>query len=269
MSQVAQKGLVVVTGASGGIGYELCKLFARDGYPLLLVARSGDKLKAFAEELTAAHGVAVATCALDLAAPDAPSQLFESAQNQRLPVQVLVNNAGFGDYGPFAEADLAACLQMLQLNVVALTHLTRLFLPGMLERNVGGVLNVASLAAFQPGPLMAVYYASKAYVLHLSEALAEELRHSNVRVTALCPGPTATGFEGRAGLNVSQMFTGVMDARAVAEAGYTGLFRGRRIVVPGMWNRLFAQGYRFVPRALLAGVVRRAHMNAAAGPRLP
>ncbi len=121
MSQVAQKGLVVVTGASGGIGYELCKLFARDGYPLLLVARSGDKLKAFAEELTAAHGVAVATSALDLAAPDAPSQLFESAQNQRLPVQVLVNNAGFGDYGPFAEADLAACLQMLQLNVVALT----------------------------------------------------------------------------------------------------------------------------------------------------
>jgi len=265
----SEKGLVVVTGASGGIGYELCKLFARDHYPLLLVARSGDKLKAFAEELTATHAVTVATCALDLAAPDAPKQLFDAAQNQGVPVQILVNNAGFGAYGPFTEADLAASLQMLQLNVVALTHLTRLFLPGMLERNFGGVLNVASIAAFQPGPLMAVYYSSKAYVLHFSEALAEELRNSNVRVTALCPGPTATGFEGRAGLSVSKVFTGVMDAHAVAEAGYKGLLLGRRIVVPGMWNRLLAQSYRFLPRALLAGIVRRVQMRAAADTRLP
>ena len=267
--QVSERGLVVVTGASGGIGYELCKLFAHDLFPLLMVARSGDKLKAFAEELTATHGVTVATCALDLGAPDAPNRLFEAAQNQGLPVQILVNNAGFGDFGPFVEADLAVILQMLQLNVVALTHLTRLFLPGMLERNVGGILNVASIAAFQPGPLMAVYYASKAYVLHFSEALADEVRNTNVRITALCPGPTATGFEGRAGLSVSKLFTGAMDAQTVAEAGYRGFLRGKRIVVPGMGNRLLAQSYRFFPRSLIAGIVRRLHIRAAPGTQLP
>jgi short-subunit dehydrogenase len=254
-----EKGLVVVTGASGGIGYELCKLFARDGYPLLLAARSADKLNAFAEELTAAHGVAVATCALDLAAPDAAGQLFEAAQRQSRPVEVLVNNAGFGDYGPFVEADLASTLQMLQLNVVALTHLTRLLLPGMVQRSAGRVLNVASTAAFQPGPLMAVYYASKAYVLHFSEAIAEELRKTNVCVTALCPGPTATGFESRAGLGASKLFTGgrVMDARTVAEAGYRGLMRGKRVVVPGLWNNLLVQSVRFTPRRMVTAIVRR------------
>ena len=197
--------------------------------------------------------------------------MLETAQNLGLPVQVLVNNAGFGGYGPFAEADLASTLQMLQLNVVALTHLTRLFLPGMLERNLGGILNVASIAGFQPGPLMAVYYASKAYVLHFSEALTEELRNTNVRVTALCPGPTITGFEERAGLNASRFFTsrGVMDARAVAEAGYRGFRNGRRIVVPGWRNRLLAQSYRFFPRALIAGLVRRVQTTGASGTRLP
>jgi hypothetical protein len=268
---VSDKGLVLITGASGGIGYELCKLFASDHYPLLLVARSGDKLKTFAEELTTTHGVAVATSALDLGTPEAPEQILETARNLGLPVQILVNNAGFGDYGPFAEADLASTLQMLRLNVVALTHLTRLFLPGMVERNVGGVLNVASIASFQPGPLMAVYYASKAYVLHFSEALAEELRNTNVRVTALCPGPTATGFGERAGLRESRFFTGrvVMDARAVAEAGYRGFQNGRRIVVPGCRNRLLAQSYRFLPRALMAGIVRRIQTITTPGTRLP
>jgi short-subunit dehydrogenase len=253
------KGLVVVTGASGGIGYELCKLFARDGYPLLLVARSGDKLSAFAAEQTTAHGVPVATCALDLAAPDAPDRVFEAAGRERRPTVVLVNNAGFGGWGPFAEADLAGALHMLQVNVVALTHLTRLFLPGMVQRNQGRVLNVASTAAFQPGPLMAVYYASKAYVLHFSEAVAEELRETSVRVTALCPGPTATGFEERAGLAASKLFSSgrVMDSRAVAEAGYHGLMRGSRVVVPGWWNNLLVQGNRIFPRRLVAGVVRR------------
>jgi short-subunit dehydrogenase len=253
------KGLVVVTGASGGIGYELSKLFARDGYPLLLVARSADKLAAFAAEVTAAHRVPVANCALDLAAPDTPDRVLEAARREGRPTEALVNNAGFGGWGPFAEADLAGVLQMLQLNVVALTHLTRLFLPGMVQHNEGRVLNVASTAAFQPGPLMAVYYASKAYVLHFSEALAEELRKTNVRVTALCPGPTATGFEDRAGLGASKLFSSgrVMDARAVAAAGYRGLMRGRRVVVPGLWNNLLVQANRFFPRRLVAGIVRR------------
>lgn len=272
MSPLASdKGLVVVTGASGGIGYELCKLFASDHYPLLLAARSGDKLEAFAQELTATYGVPVATCALDLGTPEAPEQLLEAARKQSLPVQVLVNNAGFGDYGPFAEADLASILQMLRLNVVALTHLTRLFLPDMLQRSAGGILNVASIAGFLPGPLMAVYYASKAYVLHFSEALAEELRNTNVRVTALCPGPTATGFSERAGLREARFFKGrvVMDARAVAEAGYRGFQRGQRIVVTGWRNRLLAQSYRFFPRALLAGLVRRVQTATKSGTRLP
>jgi uncharacterized protein len=257
---VKEKGLVVVTGASGGIGAELCRLFARDGYPLLLAARSGNKLTAFADELTAAHGVPAAVCAVDLAAPEAPGQLFEAAQRQGRPVEGLVNNAGFATYGPFAESDLAATLQMLQVNVTALTHLTRLFLPDMVQRNEGAILNVASTAAFQPGALMAVYYASKAYVLHFSEALAEELRQTNVRVTALCPGPTATGIEGRAGLGISKLFKEnrhVMDARAVAQAGYRGLRRGRRVVVPGVWNNLLVQAVRFFPRRVVAGIVRR------------
>ena len=253
-----EKGLVVVTGASGGIGYELARLFARDGYPLLLTARSGDKLGAFARELTAAHGVAAATCALDLAGPDAPARLFEAARGQSRPVEILVNNAGFGTYGPFAEADPAATLQMLQVNVVALTHLTHLFLPGMVARNAGRIMNVASTAGFQPGPLLAVYAATKAYVLHFSEALDEELRKTKVRVSAFCPGPTATGFEARAGLAGSKLFSGrnVMDARPVAEVGYRGLMRDRRVVVPGLWNNLLIQSHRFAPRRLVTKVVR-------------
>ena len=196
---------------------------------------------------------------MDLGAPDGPNQLFQAAQSQGRPSEVLVNNAGFGGWGPFVESDLAATLQMIQLNVVALTQLTRLFLPGMVQRNTGGVLNVASTAAFQPGPLMAVYYASKAYVLHFSEALSEELRETNVRVSALCPGATATGFEGRAGLGASKLFTGrkVMDARTVAEVGYRGFLRGKRVVVSGLWNNLLVTSNRFVPRWLVASIVRR------------
>ena len=208
----------------GGIGYELARLFARDGWPLLLAARSGDKLTAFARDLTDAHHVPVAVCAVDLAAPDAPDRLFEAAQREGRPVGALVNNAGVGGYGRFAEADPAGVLQILQVNIVALTRLTRLFLPDMVRRNEGRIMNVASTAAFQAGPLMAVYYASKAYVLHFSEALDAELRKTKVRVTAFCPGPTATGFEAAAGLGASRLFTGrkVMSAAAAARVGYRG-----------------------------------------------
>lgn len=254
-----RKGIVLVTGASGGIGYELCKLFARDGYPLLVAARSENKLKALAEELRTAHGTAVTICPLDLADPRAPEQLFEASRRMDAPVEVLVNNAGFGTYGPFAEADLTATLQMLQVNVVALTHLTRLILPGMRERHQGRILNVASIAGFQPGPLMAVYYASKAYVLHFSEALAEELTKTGVTVTALCPGPTATGFLTRAGVEDVKVFNGsnVMDVGVVARIGYRGLMRGKRVVIPGLRNKLLVQSSRLVPRRVVTAVVRR------------
>jgi short-subunit dehydrogenase len=253
-----EKGLVVITGASSGIGRELAGIFAREGWPLLLAARSGDKLETLAEELTTVHHVAAAACVVDLAAPDAPRQLFEAAQGQGRPVAVLVNNAGLGDYGPFVRADLGRALRILQVNIVALTQLTRLFLPDMAARDEGRIMNVASTAGFQPGPLMAVYYASKAYVLHFSEALDAELRKTKVRVNAFCPGPTATEFEARAGLGESKLFTGrnVMTARAAAEIGYRGLMRGRRIVVPGLWNNLLVQSTRFFPRRWVARVVQ-------------
>jgi short-subunit dehydrogenase len=254
------KGYAVVTGASSGIGYELCKLFANDGYPLLLASRSIEKLMSFAERLRVLHDVPVAVCALDLADPRSPEHLFAATRGLDRPVDVLVNNAGFGSYGPFVEADLPDTLQMLQLNIVTLTHLTRLLLPGMVERNRGRILNVASTAAFQPGPLMAVYYATKAYVLHFSEALDEELRTTGVRVCAFCPGPTATNFKYRAKMTGSKLFSReqkVMDAGLTAAIGYRGLLRGDRIVVPGFWNNVLLQGVRFAPRKFVASMVRR------------
>jgi len=172
----------------------------------------------------------------------------------------LVNNAGFGGYGPFVKADLPDTLQMLQLNVVTLTHLTRLLLPGMVGRNQGRILNVASTAAFQPGPLMAVYYATKAYVLHFSEALDEELRDTGVRVCAFCPGPTATDFKNRAKMSESKLFSrerNVMDAGVAAAIGYRGLLRGDRIVMPGFWNNILMQSVRFAPRRFVVSMVRR------------
>ena len=262
------KGYAVVTGASSGIGHELCKLFARDGYSLLLAARSADKLAAFARDLTAAHRIDVRVCPVDLADTHGAEQVFAAAQALDRDVEVLVNNAGFGSYGPFAEANLTDMLQMLQLNVVTLTHLTRLFLPGFIDRGRGRVMNVASTAAFQPGPLMAVYYATKAFVLHFSEALDEELRDTAVRVSAFCPGPTATGFKSRAQLEESKLFNqpqNVMDAGVVAEVGYRGLLKGQRVVIPGFWNKLLVQGSRIMPRRLVTSIVRNMQERRAPG----
>src|SRR5581483_11195724 len=188
----------LVTGASSGIGMEFARLLARDGYHVFLVARSEEPLKVMAREIGSAT-VLVA----DLASPDAPRHVFDSAG----PVDILINNAGFGLSGAFAETDLGRELEMIQVNIAALTALTKLFLKPMIERRSGRIVNVASTAAFQPGPLMAVYYATKAYVLSFSEAVADELRGSGVTVTALCPGPTATGFAERAGMTRSRLFT--------------------------------------------------------------
>lgn len=251
------EGVVIITGASSGIGYELSRQFASHGHSLMLVARDEQKLQSVADELTAAHGISASVYPLDIAAPGAPQQLMEETQRRRLSINSLVNNAGFGMYGPFAESDVGSTLQMVQLNITALTHLTRLVLPEMIERGQGRILNVASTAAFQPGPLMAVYYASKAYVLHFSEALAEELKNSGVTVTALCPGPTETAFVDRAGLGRSKLFSGalrVMDAETVAEVGYRGLMKKRRVVVPGTMNKLLIQSARFFPRRLVTRV---------------
>jgi short-subunit dehydrogenase len=252
-----QKMTALVTGASGGIGEELARLFAADGHDLVLVARGRDKLARLAEELKERHGVAARVLAADLARPDAPREIFEELTAGGVAVDALVNNAGFGSYGLFAETDLKSELELLQVNVVALTHLTKLFLPGMLARRRGYVMNVASTAAFQPGPLMAVYYASKAYVLSLSEALSNECEGTGVRVSALCPGPTETGFVAAAGMGDSKLFDrAVMDARTVAEDGYRGLLAGKTIVIPGLRNNLLARSIGLFPRNLVTKVVR-------------
>ncbi|HEY8021762.1 MAG TPA: SDR family oxidoreductase [Thermoanaerobaculia bacterium] len=249
----------LVTGASGGIGLALARRLAAGGFDLVLTARSGGRLEELARELEERHRSRVRVIARDLAAPEAPAAIADELAREGIDVDVLVNNAGYGTYGPFAETDLAAELGMLQLNVVALTHLTKLFLRPMLVRRRGRILNVASTAAFQPGPLMAVYYATKAYVLSFSEALAEELAGSGVTVTALCPGPTTSGFQERAAMEGSRLVAGrmMMTSEAVAEAGYRGLLAGRRIVIPGWKNRLLAQSVRLTPRRVTTFVVRK------------
>lgn len=252
-----QKLTALVTGASGGIGEELARLFAADGHDLVLVARSRDKLARLSEELGGKHGVRARVVASDLARPEAPREIFEELGAEAVAVDALVNNAGVGSYGLFAETDLQSELELLQLNVVALTHLTKLFLPGMIARRRGYVMQVASTAAFQPGPLMAVYYASKAYVLSLSEALANECAGTGVRVSALCPGPTETGFVAAAGMGDSKLFDrAVMDARTVAVEGYRGLLAGKTIVIPGLRNNLLARSIGLFPRGLVTKVVR-------------
>lgn len=248
----------LITGASGGIGFELARCFARGGYRLVLVARDAKRLDDQALKLGMESQVPITAIAKDLARPGAAQQLVEECEAQDLAITVLVNNAGFATYGPFAEADLAKELEMIQLNVAALTALTSLVLPGMRERRHGRILNVASTAAFQPGPLMAVYYASKAYVLHFSEALANELAGSGITVTCLCPGPTETGFVARADMGASKLFkSGVMAPAEVARLGYEGCLKGRTIVIPGLVNRLLAWAPRIAPRAWAAALVRK------------
>ncbi len=248
----------LVTGASGGIGEELARLFAADGHDLVLVARSRDKLARLAQELEGRHGVKARVVAADLARAEAPREIFEELRGAGLAVDALVNNAGVGSYGLFAETDSKSELDLLQINVVALTHLTKLFLPPMLARRRGYVMNVASTAAFQPGPLMAVYYASKAYVLSLTEALANECEGTGVVVNALCPGPTETGFVAAAGMSESKLFDrAVMDARTVAVEGYRGMLAGKAVVIPGLRNNLLARSIGLFPRGLVTKVVRR------------
>lgn len=245
----------LITGASSGIGADLARLFARDGYDLVLVARSEGKLHELAKEL----GVTATVMATDLSKPGAAQQIADALVEKSINIDVLVNNAGFGLGGAFVEADLKTSVEMIQVNCIAVTELTRLLLPPMVSRNRGRILNVASTAAFQPGPYMAVYYATKAYVLSFSEAIADELRHTDVTVTALCPGPTATGFGNVAGVEEARLFTMMkpMSSAEVARKGFEGMKRGRRIVVTGMMNRLLVQSNRISPRRMVTTIVRK------------
>ena len=239
----------LVTGASGGIGLEIARVLARD-HDVVLVARSAARLAEIAAEL---HGARV--LAIDLAFPDAVARVVAEVPE----VEVLVNNAGVGDFAPFVEADPAKLDALIALNIGALTRLTHAYLPGMIARGQGRILNVASTAAFQPGPLMAVYYATKAYVLSLSEALAEETRGTGVTVTALCPGPTASGFQAGAAMEGSRLVKGrtLPTAASVAAYGVTAMQKGEVVAVPGLMNKLFASSIRLTPRAVVRRVVHR------------
>jgi short-subunit dehydrogenase len=249
---------VLITGASGGIGYELSKLFAADGYNLILVARSADKLEQLAAELTKDRSITVTNMPKDLSDPSAPQQIFDAVQSKGLSVDELVNNAGFGVQGPFANSSLEEAHQMLQLNIGALTELTRLFLPDMLARKSGRILNVGSTGSFAPVASMAVYGATKAYVLSFSEALAEELRGSGVTVTALCPGVTYTGFQERAGIHsIGTLRMGGMEAADVARIGYRAMQQGRAVVITGLFNQFMIFSNRFSPRSLTRRLTRQ------------
>jgi uncharacterized protein len=248
--------IALVTGASGGIGLELARLFAGDGHDLVLVSRGGERLAEIARDLEDRFRVEVRAIPRDLSNPIAPLSLFDECGE----IDFLVNNAGFGHRGVFADEDPVLLSEMLQVNVAALTQLTRMFLPAMIERRSGRILNVASTAAFQPGPLMAVYYASKAYVLSFSEAIRDELDGSGVTVTTLCPGPTRTEFVDRAEMSRNRLSSSrVMEPFDVAREGYAGMMAGRAVVIPGKVNRLGAAGAKAIPRSLAAGIARRIH----------
>jgi len=246
----------LVTGASNGIGLELARLLAADGIDVVLTARSADKLEALAAELRESDGVDASVIVADLGMPGAAAEVVERLGNA--PIDILVNNAGFPQWGPFVGSDPAEMTSMLNVNMVALTELTRSLLPPMVDRGWGRILNLSSTAAFQPGPLMAVYYATKAYVLHLSLALNEEVRGTGVHVTALCPGATATGFQARGGMEESRMVSGrtLPSAARVAEVGYAAMKAGKPMVVEGTMNRVGAFATRLGPRTLNARAAR-------------
>ncbi len=249
---------VLVTGASSGIGRELARLFAGDGADLVLIARSEGRLHELAGELEAAYGVTAQVVPADLSRPASPGEIAEALAQQHIQVDVLVNNAGFGAHGPIAGIGAKRQLDMIEVNIAALTRLTALLLPGMLERRRGAILNIASTAAFQPGPHQAVYCATKAYVLSFTEALAEEVRGSGVQVCCLAPGATDTGFAAQAGTQGTRLFRrGVMDAGRVARAGHEGMRQGRTLVIPGLRNRALAFSVRLAPRTLVTRIAGR------------
>lgn len=254
----------LITGASAGLGRDYARLFAADGHDMVLVARRQDRLEELATELERDCGITAHVLATDLRDPAAPRAIYERLQADGVAIDFLVNNAGFGSTGAFAELDPERELDMLAVNITALTHLTRLFLPDMIARGHGRVLNLGSTAGFQAGPFMATYYATKAYVNHFSEALAHEVLGTGVTVTVSCPGATATEFGSIAGNDKSRVFaSGVARSEDVAREGYQAMMKGRRMVIHGPRNRVLVQMLRLSPRRLVHGIAAR--LNQAAG----
>lgn len=257
--KTSPRPLALITGASAGIGLEFARVFAEHQYDLLLVARRRDALEALAGRLEGQFGISAKVHAADLSLPDTPQKIFDFTRNEGIEVEVLVNNAGFGVGGAFSETDIERELEEIQVNITALTHLTKLFLPQMIKRRSGKILQVASTAGFQPGPLMSVYYASKAYVISFSQALSEELRNTGVTVTTLCPGSTHSEFAKTAGLTQIRLFQmgGIAEASDVAEYGYDALMKGKRLAIPGLKNKFTTQANRIFPRILITKVARK------------
>jgi short-subunit dehydrogenase len=249
------KDWVLITGASEGIGRELANQFAAHRFNLVLLARNESRLTALAKELTSRHGIETRLVAADLSDPRTPERAFTACKD--LPISVLVNNAGFGYQGAFSDEDLQQSADMIEVNISALVRLTHLFLKPMLARRNGRILNVASTAAFQPGPFSAVYYATKAFVFSFSLALAEELRDTEVTVTTLCPGFTQTEFQQRANIQPGPRALNMMSAAAVARAGYDSCVNGKAIVIPGAINKVTSFVARRLPARLTATIVRR------------
>ncbi len=249
---------VLITGASSGIGLELAKLFAASGSRLILVARNESKLTELKQQLVNQHSAHTDVIVMDLSKVDAAEKLRDEIYRRKLRVDVLVNNAGFGELGKFAEIPIERQVDMIRLNVVTVAHLTRLLLPEMLKYRQGGILNVASIAAFLPGPNMAIYYATKAFVLSFSDALHEELIDTDLKVTCLCPGPTKTGFAADSGMESTTLFeAGAMDAAEVAKIGYESFRKNQSVVVIGFKNKLLAFLTRLTPRFIARKMVKR------------
>jgi short-subunit dehydrogenase len=225
------KNVALITGASSGIGMEFARIHASKGRDLVIVARRGDALNALKKELEEDYSIIVEVIEMDLMLPQAAQQLYKRIIEKNIEIEYLVNNAGLGGYGKFHERDLQKEMDMIQLNIVALTELTHLFLPGMIRRNKGKILNTASTAGFMPGPLQTVYFATKAFVVSFSQGIAQELKGKNITVTALCPGPVQTGFEEAAGMKGSGLFEKVASAESTAKKGYAGMEKGKLIVI--------------------------------------
>ena len=249
---------VLITGASSGIGLELAKCFAADGCRLVLTARNTAALELLAADLRQTHKIQTDVLTADLALPESPKRIFDQLTQSGVTVDVLVNNAGFGLMGAFVQLPLARQLEIIQVNISALVALTGCFLPGMIERRRGGIVNVGSVAGFVPGPNMAVYYATKAFVMSFTEALAEELSGSGLTITDICPGPTETNFGKVArGGRERKIKTSRMSAQAVAEIGYRAYRQGKCVAVTGLQNRIVAQLPRIFPRATVRKLTKR------------
>ena len=246
----------LITGASSGIGYELSKVFAKNGYNLVLVSRNTDKLEIISEEIKKQHDIQVKVIPKDLCKSPAPQELYDEVAAEGINIDVLVNNAAIGTYGKFTDSSTEKHMDLIQLNITSLTMLCKLFGTDMVKNGSGRILNVASTAAFQAGPLMSTYYASKAYVLMLSEALKNELKQDGVTVTVLCPGPTQTEFFKRNDMIGTKLERSpyIMSAAKVAEIGFYGLLKGKTIVIPGLINKLFAFSVRLTPRRVVTAI---------------